>query len=116
VAEMNVGTALELLVASDTPEDHLRKLFEWEFERAMTLVRVGFAVAASLVATFIAAVSKHGTSLLQLLLIAVGAAATGAYSFYRLHRVRKADRDYVAGLDLLRVFGPLTPLLRLYRS
>jgi hypothetical protein len=113
---MKVRTALDLLSATDDAEGHLRKLFEWQFERAMTLVRVGFGVAGSLLIALVAALSKHddnvGTP--QIVIIAAGIVLSAAFSVYRMWRVRQCDKDYVAALELLRLFRPLTPLLRLF--
>jgi hypothetical protein len=114
---MKVGMALELLAASDDADEHLRKLFEWQFERAMIVVRVLFAVAGSLVLALIAALSKTdedvGTA--QIVIIAVGIVVSFGFGWIRLRRGRRSDSDYIAALELLRLFRPLTGLLRLYR-
>jgi formate dehydrogenase maturation protein FdhE len=60
VKALHVGDVLDLASAqSADAEDRLEKLFEWDFERTMTTVRLLFAAAGSLLVALFAALFKE---------------------------------------------------------
>lgn len=107
---------LRLVAATDDPHDHLRKLFEWQIERAMTSVRImATAVGAVLIALF-AAVFKDGSSQVphEAVAAVVIASLLGlAYAWSRYEVARTLEREYVVALNLIRELQPLSPMLQL---
>jgi hypothetical protein len=104
---------LHLVAASDEPVAHLRKLFEWQVERALTAVRaMAAAVGAIFVALLAALLDDKGVSGLLLALVLVSAGLGLAYAWSRYRRAKDLEAEYVVALGVLRELMPLTPLIR----
>lgn len=114
---LQVGDVLDLAAAqSSDAEDRLEKLFEWDFERTMTTVRLLFAAAGSLlVALFAALFREHAViETWQVALIGGSSGVLALVGAVLLRRARLAHREYIAALQLLNAARPLGPLLARY--
>jgi hypothetical protein len=119
VRSFRVADVLDLAEAqSDTAEDHLRKVFEWEFERTMTSVRLLFGASGSIVVALLAALlrEKSDLSTAQIVAILASAAVLGGVGSLILWRARTLHRDFLAALQLHSVVKDLGPLLARYRA
>lgn len=106
---------LRLLAASDDAAEHLKKLFEWQVERAMSSVRATTAAVGAVFVALLAALLDNGKVSGFLLALVVGAVALGlAYAWSRYERARNLEAEYVVALGILRELAPLTPLIRLW--
>lgn len=113
---LRVLDLLRLVAADEEPQAHLRKLFEWQVERAMTAVRIMTAGVGATLVTLVAAVLKDGENRVTpaVLVIVIVASVLGlAYSWSRYQAASKLEREYVLALNLLRELSPLAPLLQL---
>ncbi len=114
---LHVGDVLDLAAAqSAEAEDRLEKLFEWDFERTMTTVRLLFAAAGSLLVALFAALFKEKAVIETWHVAAIGG-SSGVFALVGailLRRARTAHREYIAALQLLNAAQPLGPLLARY--
>jgi len=117
VRALQVGDVLDLAAAqSDEAEDRLEKLFEWDFERTMTTVRLLFAAAGSLLVALFAALFREDAVINTWQVVAIGG-SSGVLTFVGaalLRRTRTAHREYIAALQLLNAAEALGPLLARY--
>jgi hypothetical protein len=119
VKALRVADVLDLAaVDSDAAEDRLQKLFEWDFERTMTSVRLVFGAAGSVVVALLAALFRPDSSLKtwHIATILGFAGVLALVGIGMLWRMRTNHRQFVAALQLLTAAADLGPLLRLYRS
>jgi hypothetical protein len=115
VEGVKVVDLLRLLAASDEGSEHLKKLFEWQIERAMTAVRaVTAAIGAVFVALLAALLDEGHLSGGLLALVGVAIVFGLAYAWSRYERARDLENEYVIALGVLRELAPLTPLIRLW--
>lgn len=116
---LRVSDVLDLAaVDSDDAEDRLQKVFEWDFERMMTSIRLVFGAAGSVVVALLAALFRPDSALKAWHIAAILGLATvlTLIGMGMLWRMRTNHRRFVAALQLLAAAGDLGPLLRLYRS
>jgi hypothetical protein len=115
VRSFTLADLLRLLAATEEPADHLRRLFEWEIERAMTAVRLMAGAVGAVVVALMAAVLRKDASVADwlLVLVVVSSVLGLAYVRNRYEDARRLEREYVAALNLLRELAPLAPLVRL---
>jgi hypothetical protein len=115
VSGLTLADVLRLLAAADEPADHLKKVFEWHVERAMTSVRLMSTAVAAMLVAFVAAVLRDDGSIAAWIIVLVGVSAVLGltYAWSRYEDARTLERDYVAALNLVRELAPLTPLIRL---
>jgi hypothetical protein len=116
---LRVADVLDLAAAqSAESESRLEKVFEWEFERTMTSVRLLFGAAGSVVIALLAALFREDTSLKtwHIVVILGSAAILAALGAALLWRIRTAHREFLAALQLLNTSERLGPLLARYRS
>jgi hypothetical protein len=108
------------LVAADTAavEDHITKAFDWQFERAMNAVRIGFGAAGSLLVGLIALLFKTGEHLKwwQGGLIGGSALVLAVFATHRYYRIGAIQREYIAALQVASEVKPLAGFLRTYRA
>jgi hypothetical protein len=105
---------LHLLAASDEPVEHLKQLFAWQIERAMTAVRTTATAAGAIVVALIAALLSGEAVADWVLALAGGIALLIlAFGYSRYERARALEDEYVVALGVLRETAPLAPLLRL---
>lgn len=116
---LTVSDVLDLAaVSSDDSEERLQKVFEWDFERSMTSIRLVFGAAGSVVVALLAALFRPENELRTWHIVAIlGLAGTlAAIGVLMLWRMRTNHRRFVAALQLLSTAQDLGPLLRLYRA
>lgn len=116
---LQVSDVLDLAaVDSDDVEDRLQKLFEWDFERSMTAIRLIFGAAGSVVVALLAALFRPDSSLRTWHIVTIlgFAGVLALLGIGMLWRMRTNHRRFVAALQLLAAAKDLGPLLRLYRS
>jgi small-conductance mechanosensitive channel len=113
---MTLADILRLIAAADEPADHLKKLFEWRVERAMTAVRLTAAAVGAVLASLVAALLRSSGTVAGWVIALVGASVLLglAYAWSRYDEARRSEREYVVALNLVRELKPLTPLIRLY--
>lgn len=117
--DLTVRQLLDLATA-EVPDasEHLKKAFEWHFERSMTGVKLLFGVAGSLLVALIAAALKEHIEVTwwQLAILGASALIFASMGIWRFQATRAVYRQYFAALQLLRELESLAPLLRLYQS
>lgn len=117
--DLTVRQLLDLATA-EVPDasEHLKKAFEWHFERSMTGVKLLFGVAGSLLVALIAAALKEHIEVTwwQLAILGASALIFASMGIWRFQATRAVYRQYFAALQLLRELEALAPLLRLYQS
>jgi hypothetical protein len=119
VRALKVADVLDLAAAqSDEAEDRLQKIFEWDFERTMTSVRLLFGAAGSVVVALFAALFRKDSSLhtWQAVVMLASAGVLGTVAGSILWRTRTLHREFVAALQLLNATARLGPLLARYRA
>jgi hypothetical protein len=109
----SLADILRLVAASDEPVEHLRKLFEWQIERAMTSVRAMTAAVGAVFVALIAALLDDKGVTSWLLVSVVASVVLGlAFAWSRYGRAKKLEAEYVVALGVLRELIPLAPLIR----
>jgi hypothetical protein len=119
VRTLRVGDVLDLAAAqSNESESRLQQIFEWEFERTMTTVRLLFGAAGSVVVALLAVLFRNDTSLRtwHIVVILASAATLASLGAGLLWRARTAHRQFLAALLLLSSAQQLGPLLARYRA
>lgn len=115
------------LVAGDVNdgESRIEKIFEWKFERDMTVVRWSLGLAASLAVTVLIAFfrTNSGSSISPVatltgfelggaLLLAL---VSATYGIYRLAHLRRLHEQYIAALNLYGRLYSIRDFIHLYR-
>lgn len=117
--DLTVRQLLDLTTAEvPNASEHLKKAFEWHFERSMTGVKLLFGAAGSFLVALIAAALKEDIDVAWWQLGVIGASAfvTAGIGMWRYTVTRGVYRQYFAALQLLRELESLAPLLRRYQS
>ena len=108
------------LVASEVPnaESRIEKMFDWHFQRDMTITKWVLGAAASLSVAVLVAFSKAelNLSLWQIIIVAACALASSTYGIYRIVRIRSLHRQFVSTLKLHSEFSRIRPFIRPYRE
>ena len=112
---LTIRDVLRLLEALDEPEDHLKKLYEWQVERGLTVLRLAAAGLAAIVVAVAAAIMRQDVKAdsTATVVTAIAVLLTSAFLVEQYQRVALLEREYVAALGLLRELSPLVPVLRL---
>jgi predicted lysophospholipase L1 biosynthesis ABC-type transport system permease subunit len=119
VRALQVADVLDLAaIDSEDAEDRLQKVFEWDFERTMTSIRLVFGAAGSVVVALLAALFRPDSELKTWHIVAIlgFAGVLAIVGVSMLWRMRTNHRRFVAALQLLSTANHLGPLLKLYRS
>lgn len=112
---LRVVDLLRLLAASDDAADHLKKLFEWQVDRAMSSVRTTTAAVGAVFVAILAGLLDETNVAGPVMALVVAAVVLGlAYAWGRYERARELEAEYVVALGVLRELEPLTPLIRLW--
>lgn len=112
---LRVVDLLRLLAASDDAAEHLKKLFNWQIDRAMSSVQATITAVGAVFVALLAALLDKGTVSGPLLVLVGAAVVLGlAYAWSRYKRARNLEAEYVVALGILRELAPLTPLIRLW--
>jgi uncharacterized membrane protein YfcA len=114
VKSLTIADVLRLAAAGENPADHLKKVFEWQVERAMTTVRAMAGAVAGLLAALVAGLLSNQHLSPWVLVLVVSSAILGiAYSRSRYDAAKELEREYLVALNVLRELLPLAPLVRL---
>jgi hypothetical protein len=119
VRALRVSDVLDLAAAqSADSEARLEKLFEWDFERTMTSIRLLFGAAGSIVVALLATLFREDSALKawHIAVISGSAAVLALIGAVLLWRARTVHRQYLASLQLLNSAQELGPLLANYRA
>lgn len=95
-------------------EAHLRRIFEWAAERALSTIRITLGAAGALVAAYVTAVlsGDSDVSVIETAAIVSSAVVLGAIARYRHVRLNAlAQREYAATVGLLVKLRRLRDLL-----
>lgn len=108
------------LVASEVPdsEERIEKMFDWHFQRDMTITKWILSAAASLVVAVLVAFSKSELAVpwWQIGIISLFAFATSTYGFFRIYRIRLLHKQFIATLKLYCEFKKIAPFIKRYRE
>ena len=108
------------LVDSDVPdaESRIEKMFDWHFQRDMTITKWVLGASASLTVAVLVAFSKAelNLSLWQIITVSICALSSSTYGIYRIVRIRSLHRQFVSTLKLYSEFNRIRPFIRLYRE
>jgi len=116
---MQVADVLDLVAAqASDPEERLQAMFEWQFERSMTRVKLQFGVAATFVAAFAAGLLDNGRrfDVGQGVVVLAAAGVFTALGMITYARARNLHREFTAALQLLKRTEPLGSFLAKYRG
>lgn len=117
--ELSIKDLVDLVVA-DVPEAEARiqRMFEWQFDRSMTICQWVFGFTASLfvavaVAFFRAELEVPWWQIGAVVLAALG---TGTYGLFRLWQLRSVHQQFVAALKLYCELKQIRPFIVRYRG
>lgn len=126
---MRTVSLLELidLVASNVDDagSHVQKLFEWRFERDMSIAKWALGLSASLMIAVLVAFfrgsTQSTTGTTQVTTAELGIAlsfalASATYGIYALIQLRRVNREFIAALKLYSQFHSLRELIHRYRT
>lgn len=116
---MNLQQIFDLVAADTTSvEDHIAKAFDWQLERAVNAVRIGFGAAGSLVVAFIALLFKSGERLTwgEVVLMGVSVLVLSVIAIRLYVHAGKIQREYIAALQIAGEVKPLAGFLRTYQA
>lgn len=111
------------LVAGDVAdsESRIQQVFEWRFDRDMSIARWALGVAASLTIAVLVAFFRGGTgdavvTTRELIIALCCSLASGVYGLYALVRLRRINKEFIAALKLYSQFRSVRAFVRLYRG
>lgn len=108
------------LVDSDVSdaESRIERMFDWHFQRDMTITKWVLGAAASLSIAVLVAFFKAELSLSwwQIVIVGICALASSTYGIYRIARIRSLHRQFVSTLKLYSEFSRIRPFIRRYRA
>lgn len=108
------------LVISEVPDSYerLEKMFEWHFERDMSVVKWSLGAGASVSVAVFATLIKGELimNVWQASAVAASALASFTYGVYRLRQLRNIHRQFVAALKLHSQLVQIRPFLKTYRD
>ena len=116
--DISIRELIDLVTAevSDS-ESRIQRLYEWHFEREMTICRWILGTAASLGLTFLIAHFRAEIAIgtWETAVAVASIIVTATYGFYRLWRVRGIHKQFIASLRLHAELGKVGSFLRTYR-
>lgn len=103
--ELKIKDIIYLVEADiDDPKDQIQKIYEWNFERKMTLVKgfVGFSVSliVALLFSYLKSEIKEEISWWEIGIALLFAGLTGTYGFYQYFQIEKIGNHFIAALKL----------------
>jgi hypothetical protein len=107
------------MVISDVadPDERLEKMFDWEHERNIEVIKWILGASAAIFVAVLAAFFKGDVKApaWQLPAGLISSLLSGTYGLYRLRQMRKSYRNYVGALRLLSEFKRIETFLKRYR-
>lgn len=117
--DLTISDLVDLVVA-DCPDagDRIEKMFDWHFERSMSVCRWALGAAASIAIGVIAALSTGDLSFTprEAATVIVLALASFTYGVFRLRRLSMLQKQFVAALKLHAELSKISPFVRAYRE
>lgn len=115
--DLSINELIDLVV-SEVPESEskIEKMFEWHFQRNMTITTWLLGVAASLFISVLVALFKSELKLplWQTIIVFICNISTATYGIYRLWHIRSMHRQFVSALKILSGLKKISPFLLLY--
>lgn len=116
--DISIRELIDLVTAqvSDS-ESRIQRVYEWHFEREMTICKWVLGVAVSLGIAFIVGLLKENSAIGfgTTVVVVTAITFTAAYGFFRLHRMRAIHQQFIASLRLHAELSKVGPFLRKYR-
>ena len=116
--DISIRELIDLVTAqvSDS-ESRIQRVYEWHFEREMTICKWVLGLAVSLGLSLLVALFRSGStvSFWQTIGWVVSIIFTVAYGLFRLRRVRAIHKQFIASLRLHAELSKVGPFLRKYR-
>jgi hypothetical protein len=104
------------------PDENLIKVYEWHYERKMTMIKGSIGVAISLVVSLIIAYfeadsEENNFNHWEVLVpVCISFFLIMSYGFYELYKIRKLGNNFVGAIILLNKFKSIKPFIKKYRS
>lgn len=108
------------LVQSDVPESEskLETMFQWNFEREMSIIKWLIGGAASITVAVLIALLKGEITISgwQIFGVVISALTSFGYGIYRLYQLREVHKQYVSALKLYCELKSIAPFINKYRE
>lgn len=116
--DITIRELIDLVTAqvSDS-ESRIQRVYEWHFEREMTICKWVIGGAVSLGIAFIVGLLKENSAIDfgTTIVVVTAIIFTAIYGFVRLHRVRAIHKQFIASLRLHAELSKAGSFLRKYR-
>lgn len=101
----------------DNPDDKIKKVFEWNYERNSLIVKgvVGFSLSLIITLLFSFFKNEIKVDLYYLIIPICFSILTGSYGFYKLYQIKRLGRQYIAAIKLISEFKKISPFISLYK-
>lgn len=116
--DISLKELVDLVVAEVTEaESYIEKMFEWYFERDITLTKWLLGAAASITVAVVLAIFRNQAQLASpyTILIVLCAGACFLVGIYRFVQLRKVHKQFVSTLKLYRDLQNIGPFINVYR-
>lgn len=117
--DLAIKELIDLVIAEvPDPETKIQRMYEWHFERDMTITKWILGIAASLSISVLIAFfeAERGLVVWHATLVLLSALGTFTYGIYRLWQMRSLHRQFVSALKLLCELKKVEPFLARYRQ
>ena len=117
--DITLKELVDLAVASvSEPDSRIEKMFDWHFERELTITKWLLGAAASIFVAMLISYYKQefNVATWQIILGIIIVLASFSYGIYRLLKLRNIHKQFVSALKLLKELTNIVPFLRTYRS
>lgn len=107
------------LIEADVPESEskIEKMFEWHFNRSLTVAKWIWGLAASLFIALLASYFKEEIKIevWQTIGIIFLSLATASYGFFKMYQIRSIQKQFVSSLKIYSSLKKIFPFIILYR-
>jgi len=117
--DITLKELVDLAVAAvPEPDNRIEKMFEWHFERELTITKWLLGAAASIFVAMLISYYKQefNVSTWQIIIGIIIVLASFSYGIYRLLKLRNIHKQFVSALKLLKELTNIAPFLQVYRS
>ncbi|TGM85593.1 hypothetical protein [Leptospira licerasiae] len=119
---MNTITIKELIdlivTKTDSQDKKIEKLFDWQMQRNMEIVKAVFAFLAAMIVSFIIALLKDEVKIGWIWLFAIPTLLIiiAFYAVYQLFKLKNIQKEYIATLLLHAKLNEFAPFFHKYRG